>query len=101
MTSLLGVPVSADRAKEVRWNRSSDRAAAQVDSVLSADGRRPARPTADYRHDTRSSINCRAEPARDQQPGGSTMCGTDHAHDHDHFGFLVDTPEVRALIDET
>jgi predicted metal-dependent enzyme (double-stranded beta helix superfamily) len=31
------------------------------------------------------------------------MCGTDHSHDHDHaeFGFLVDTPEIRALIDET
>jgi predicted metal-dependent enzyme (double-stranded beta helix superfamily) len=29
------------------------------------------------------------------------MCGTDHAHDHDHFGFLVDTPEIRALIAET
>jgi predicted metal-dependent enzyme (double-stranded beta helix superfamily) len=27
------------------------------------------------------------------------MCITDHAHDH-AFGFLVDTPEVRALIDE-
>ena len=31
------------------------------------------------------------------------MCGTDHPHHHDHgrFGFLVDTPEIRALIDET
>lgn len=29
------------------------------------------------------------------------MCDTGHAHDHDQFGFLVDTPEVRALIDET
>jgi len=31
------------------------------------------------------------------------MCGTDHSHDHDHgpFGFLVDTPEIRALIGET
>jgi predicted metal-dependent enzyme (double-stranded beta helix superfamily) len=31
------------------------------------------------------------------------MCGTDHAHDHEHgqFGFLVDTPEIRALIGET
>jgi predicted metal-dependent enzyme (double-stranded beta helix superfamily) len=28
------------------------------------------------------------------------MCYT-HAHDHDHFGFLVDTPEIRALIHET
>jgi predicted metal-dependent enzyme (double-stranded beta helix superfamily) len=29
------------------------------------------------------------------------MCYGDHAHDHGRFGFLVDTPEVRALIDET
>lgn len=29
------------------------------------------------------------------------MCDNGHAHDHDRFGFLVDTPEVRALIDET
>jgi 3-mercaptopropionate dioxygenase len=31
------------------------------------------------------------------------MCGTDHAHDHEHgpFGFLVDTVEIRALIGET
>lgn len=29
------------------------------------------------------------------------MCDHGHAHDHDRFGFLVDTPEVRALIDET
>jgi predicted metal-dependent enzyme (double-stranded beta helix superfamily) len=29
------------------------------------------------------------------------MCDTGHAHHHDQFGFLVDTPEVRALIDET
>ena len=31
------------------------------------------------------------------------MCGTDHSHDHDHaeFGFLVDTPEIRALVDAT
>ena len=31
------------------------------------------------------------------------MCGTDHSHDHDHgpFGFLVDTPDIRALIGET
>ena len=31
------------------------------------------------------------------------MCGTDHSHDHEHgqFGFLVDTPEIRALIGET
>jgi predicted metal-dependent enzyme (double-stranded beta helix superfamily) len=28
------------------------------------------------------------------------MCDTGHAHDHGAFGFLVDTPEVRALIDE-
>jgi predicted metal-dependent enzyme (double-stranded beta helix superfamily) len=28
------------------------------------------------------------------------MCDT-HTHDHEHFGFLVDTPAVRALIDET
>jgi predicted metal-dependent enzyme (double-stranded beta helix superfamily) len=27
------------------------------------------------------------------------MC--DLSHNHDHFGFLVDTPEIRALIDET
>ena len=29
------------------------------------------------------------------------MCDTGHAHDHSQFGFLVDTPEIRALIDET
>lgn len=29
------------------------------------------------------------------------MCDTGHAHDHGPFGFLVDTPEIRALIDET
>jgi 3-mercaptopropionate dioxygenase len=29
------------------------------------------------------------------------MCNTSHDHDHDQFGFLVDAPEVRALIDET
>ncbi len=33
------------------------------------------------------------------------MCDLGHvhaqAHDHQHFGFLVDTPEIRALIDET
>ena len=28
------------------------------------------------------------------------MCNQDHWHDHDKFGFLVDTPAVRALIDE-
>src|SRR5258708_28140905 len=27
------------------------------------------------------------------------MC--DLGHDHQHFGFLVDAPEIRALIDET
>ena len=29
------------------------------------------------------------------------MCDLGHAHDHQHFGFLVDTPEIRALIAET
>ena len=29
------------------------------------------------------------------------MCDLSHSHEHQHFGFLVDTPEVRALIDET
>jgi 3-mercaptopropionate dioxygenase len=29
------------------------------------------------------------------------MCDLSHAHDHQHFGFLVDTPEIRGLIDET
>lgn len=29
------------------------------------------------------------------------MCDTGHSHHHDRFGFLVDTPRVRALIDET
>jgi predicted metal-dependent enzyme (double-stranded beta helix superfamily) len=29
------------------------------------------------------------------------MCDLNQAHDHHHFGFLVDTPEIRALIDET
>jgi len=28
------------------------------------------------------------------------MCDTGHAHDHDKFGFLVDAPEIRSLIDE-
>src|SRR5438552_4549764 len=30
-----------------------------------------------------------------------SMCDLDHASDHQHFGFLVDTPEIRSLIDET
>jgi len=29
------------------------------------------------------------------------MCDTSHDHHHEHFGFLVDTPDIRALIDET
>jgi predicted metal-dependent enzyme (double-stranded beta helix superfamily) len=29
------------------------------------------------------------------------MCDLDHAHQHRHFGFLVDTPEIRALVAET
>jgi predicted metal-dependent enzyme (double-stranded beta helix superfamily) len=30
------------------------------------------------------------------------MCDLNHRHDHDpHYGFLVDAPEIRALIDET
>lgn len=29
------------------------------------------------------------------------MCDLGHQHHHDAFGYLVDTPEVRALIDET
>ena len=29
------------------------------------------------------------------------MCDLSHSHDHRHFGFLVDTPEIRALVDET
>lgn len=29
------------------------------------------------------------------------MCDLGHAHAHDPFGFLVDTPEIRALIEET
>ena len=29
------------------------------------------------------------------------MCDNGHDHAHDKFGFIVDTPEVRALIDET
>jgi len=29
------------------------------------------------------------------------MCDLGHHDHHDHFGFLVDTPEIRALIDET
>jgi predicted metal-dependent enzyme (double-stranded beta helix superfamily) len=28
------------------------------------------------------------------------MCDMGHHHDHEGFGFLVDTPEIRALIDE-
>src|SRR5262245_25186759 len=43
MTSLLKLPVSADRGEGGSLEPSSDRATAQVDSVLSADGRRPAR----------------------------------------------------------
>jgi predicted metal-dependent enzyme (double-stranded beta helix superfamily) len=27
------------------------------------------------------------------------MCDTGHAHHHDRYGFLVDTPEIRALVD--
>jgi 3-mercaptopropionate dioxygenase len=29
------------------------------------------------------------------------MCDLGHHDHHEHFGFLVDTPEIRALIDET
>jgi predicted metal-dependent enzyme (double-stranded beta helix superfamily) len=29
------------------------------------------------------------------------MCNSSHWHEHEGFGFLVDTPEVRALIDAT
>ena len=29
------------------------------------------------------------------------MCDLDHAHDHKPYGFLVDAPEIRALIEET
>jgi hypothetical protein len=29
------------------------------------------------------------------------MCDLGHHDHHDHFGFLVDTPQIRALIDET
>lgn len=29
------------------------------------------------------------------------MCDFGHPHDHKAFGYLVDTPEIRALIDET
>jgi len=29
------------------------------------------------------------------------MCNLDHPNDHQHFGFLVDTPEIRALVAET
>ncbi len=29
------------------------------------------------------------------------MCNLAHAHDHQAFGFLVDTPEIRALVAET
>src|SRR5262249_27795370 len=31
---------------------------------------------------------------------GFHMCNQDHWHEHDKFGFLVDTPAVRALIDD-
>jgi predicted metal-dependent enzyme (double-stranded beta helix superfamily) len=29
------------------------------------------------------------------------MCDLDHTHSHQHFGFLVDAPEIRALVAET
>jgi hypothetical protein len=29
------------------------------------------------------------------------MCDLGHHDHHQHFGYLVDTPEIRALIDET
>jgi 3-mercaptopropionate dioxygenase len=29
------------------------------------------------------------------------MCDLDHTHSHEHYGFLVDTPEIRALVAET
>ena len=29
------------------------------------------------------------------------MCDLNHHHEHGDFGFIVDVPEIRALIDET
>ncbi len=29
------------------------------------------------------------------------MCDMGHEHDHDRFGFIVDTPEIRMLVNET
>jgi hypothetical protein len=29
------------------------------------------------------------------------MCNSEHWHEHAGFGFLVDTPEIRALVDAT
>jgi hypothetical protein len=29
------------------------------------------------------------------------VCDVGHAHAHEPFGFLVDTPEIRSLIEET
>src|SRR4029078_3106639 len=58
-------------------------------------------------------IRCRLSPGVTSFPSlsprttdgsqGGVMCGTGHSHDHEHgqFGFLVDTPEIRALIGET
>ena len=34
-------------------------------------------------------------------PWGASMCDLGHSHQHQRFGFLVDTPEVRALVQET
>src|SRR6201988_5270228 len=44
-------------------------------------------------------LNSRFEIHNSEYPHG--MCDLGH-HDHsDHYGFLVDTPQIRALIDET
>src|SRR5262245_27489087 len=39
------------------------------------------------------------DPNDPNDPNGDDMC--DLRHDHAEFGFIVDVPEIRALIDET
>ena len=48
------------------------------------------------RRHSKAAAGCPCEP----RSRGNLMCNQDHWHEHDAFGFLVDAPEIRALIAE-